>query len=146
VHLYRARALRAAGGAAAALAESVVAASAAAAAGQEGLAASALALEAELALAAGDRERALARSELALAKRDALGGAEDDAEIFVARAAALAASGRESEAESTRARGAERVREIAARITSPEWRRLFLEKVPAHRALLGQRSSSSGSE
>ncbi|MCC7535146.1 MAG: hypothetical protein IT379_02965, partial [Deltaproteobacteria bacterium] len=55
---------------------------------------------------------------------------------FLALGDALEATGRDAEAFAVRARGAARLREVASRIGDEEWRRRFLEDVPAHRRLV----------
>ncbi|HJL15260.1 MAG TPA: protein kinase [Sandaracinaceae bacterium LLY-WYZ-13_1] len=88
-------------------------------------------------LRSGDAARALRCSERAFAILEELGGIEEDeAEVYLAHAEALAAHGRPEEAAKVRALGRRRIEEVAARIADPEWRRRVLEDVPAHRALL----------
>ncbi len=102
----------------------------------EALEALALGVGAAAKLDRGDAAGAVELSERAMALRDRLGSIEEDeAELFLVHARALEASGRADEAASVRARGRERVQEIAARIADPELRRGFLEDVEAHRAL-----------
>jgi len=96
----------------------------------------ALVLAARAALACGDAEGALADSEVALALRDQLGGVpEDEAEIFLVRAEALASRGSHVEADRVLARGRARVEEIASKIEDAELRLQFLD-LPAHATLL----------
>jgi tetratricopeptide (TPR) repeat protein len=97
----------------------------------------ALALAARAYLRGEDASRALACSEEALRARDALGSVEEDeAEAFLVHAMALEVVGRSEMARDVVLRGCSRLRYIAARIADPEWRRRFLEDVPAHKALL----------
>jgi hypothetical protein len=105
--------------------------------GARGLCAVTLALAARARLAGGDPDGALPLSVRALMLRDELGGVEEDeAEIFLSHAAVLDACGRQGEAAVVRERGADRLRIVAARIADPEWRRRFLQDVPANRKLL----------
>lgn len=142
---YRARAYLALGRATDALAECDGAVDHARRASQSALAAAADALGARIEIALGHLDRALSRSASALAVRDSLGGAgEDDAYIFLARVLALRAAGELDEAEATRARGAARVREIAAGISRGDWRARFLTGVEENRALLEEPSPAAG--
>jgi tetratricopeptide (TPR) repeat protein len=87
-------------------------------------------------LAAGDVNGAIEQSARALARRDAIGGVEeDDAEVFLTHALALEAAGRKLDAKPVRQRGREQVESIARRITDDRLRKRFLEEVPAHLAL-----------
>ena len=87
-------------------------------------------------LAAGDVSGALEQSDRALARRDEIGGVEeDDAEVFLTHSIALEASGKTNEARAVRQRGRERVESIARTITDTKLRMRFLEQVPAHRSL-----------
>ena len=61
---------------------------------------------------------------------------EDEGEIFLAHARALAASGRPDEARTVLGLGVERIQFIAGHIKDPGWRARFLRDVPANRALL----------
>jgi predicted ATPase/predicted Ser/Thr protein kinase len=93
---------------------------------------------ASLHLRADRPERALTWSQRAFTLLDELGGVEEDeAEVYLAHAGALEALGRSEEAAEVRARGRRRLEEVAARIADREWRRRFLEDVPAHRELMG---------
>ncbi|MFK7988796.1 MAG: serine/threonine-protein kinase PknK [Sandaracinaceae bacterium] len=88
-------------------------------------------------LAGGDVERALSLSKRALAEAMATGGLEEDeAEVYVARIAALQAAGRVEEATRIRQEGQRRLLESAALIREEEWRQRFLSEVKAHRVLL----------
>jgi len=87
-------------------------------------------------LALRQNEAALQRSSRALALRDELGSIEEDeAEVFLANADALAALGRKDEALAVLARGRARLLDVAARIRDPDRRARFLSDVPAHRRL-----------
>jgi tetratricopeptide (TPR) repeat protein len=87
-------------------------------------------------LAAGDVDGAIEQSRRALARRDEIGGAEeDDAEVFLTAVVALEAAGRKEEAREVRQRGRDRVETIARRIADDGFRKRFLEEVPAHRTL-----------
>ena len=89
-------------------------------------------------LADGQLERAIATAREAMALRDDLGGIEEDeAEVFLALAAALEAGGETLKAAEVRAQGRGRLRDLATRIADPEWRDRFLHDVASHRALLG---------
>ncbi|MCC7536508.1 MAG: protein kinase [Deltaproteobacteria bacterium] len=106
--------------------------------GTAGLRVGAFVLAARAGLAAGDVEGALAASADALALRDRLGSVEEDeAEVYVVRAAALGAGARYDEATAVRVAGRARVLEMAGRITDPAWRQRFLADVDAHRFLVG---------
>ncbi len=98
----------------------------------------ALAFSSAARLRLDDRIGALERSTRAMAIRDALGGLEEnEGDVFVAQAAALAASGRVDEAARISERGRARLVELAERIADPVWRDRFLHGPPAHRRLLG---------
>ena len=87
-------------------------------------------------LRAGRAARALEQTKEALALRDELGGLEEDeAELFLAHASALEASGHGQEASAAREAGAARLEEVAMRIRNADWRRRFLADVAAHRTL-----------
>ncbi len=136
VQAYRARALFTARAYAEAKREAEGAAREAEGAGMSALRAGALALSADASLALSDVDAALAASERALALRDELGGIEEDeAEVFLARVRALSAAERTEEAGRVRERGMARLAEVAAQITDPDFRRRFIEQVPAHGAL-----------
>ncbi|MCC7537676.1 MAG: protein kinase [Deltaproteobacteria bacterium] len=104
----------------------------------------ALTLAASASERAGDPAAAQELSERALARRDELGSIEEDeAEVFLVRARCLQAVGRHAEADVVLRRARERVTELANRIGDPDWRRRFLEDVPAHRQLMGENHSVS---
>jgi hypothetical protein len=87
-------------------------------------------------LAAEDIEGAIEQSQRALARRDEIGGVEEDeAEVFLTAVVALEAAGRKEEAREIRRRGRERVESIARRIADDGFRKRFLVEVPAHQAL-----------
>ncbi|MBI2897996.1 MAG: protein kinase [Deltaproteobacteria bacterium] len=103
-----------------------------------GVRASAFAVASRAALAAGDAAVALELSTRAVALRDEIGSVEEDeAEIFLAHVKSLAANGRPEDAARTLERGRQRVLEIAAGISDPEWRGLFLRRVAGHKDLVG---------
>jgi tetratricopeptide (TPR) repeat protein len=105
--------------------------------GEPGIAVMSHTVAASARLAVGDHEGALSVSTGAMARLDELGGIEEgEAELFVIHARALEAAGRHREARSVIARGRARIAQIADRISDPEWRRRFLEDVPAHRLLM----------
>ncbi|MEM9193097.1 MAG: protein kinase [Myxococcota bacterium] len=134
VKLYRARALQDRPQAAVELSAAVAAE--ASQGGADAIGAIAKALQAR-ALIKVDAEAAAVVALEALAIRDRLGSIEEDeAELFLIAAEALAAAGRTDEAEDTRARGRLRIEEVAQRISDPEWRRRFIEDVAANRALM----------
>jgi len=138
VDVYRARALsgREPPARVAELAEG--AAGRAEAAGVPAVAAGALAFASRSKLAAGDVAAALSLARRAMERRDALGGLEEDeAEVFLALAEALAATGDVTEEAAVRARGRERLAAIANGIADPERRARFLAATPAQRALCG---------
>jgi len=142
---YRARALQALGRADEAAGVADETAAAAERAGAPGLSAGALSIAARAHLDAGRVPEAIARSLRALEIRDAQGSLEEDeAEVFLTRAAALGAAGDEAQAAEVLARGRARLEEIARGISDPELRARFLGAVPAHRELLGGASSSMG--
>gem|GEM_PF-1512329 len=114
------------------------AAAAAAEAGLEGLHAMGLTGIAEIALAAGQVDVALESSLAALSLRDRLGGLEEgEAELFLARASALEAAGRNDEAREVRLRGRARILEIADGVGEEMLRRSFLTNVFANCELVG---------
>ncbi|MCZ7680939.1 MAG: AAA family ATPase [Sandaracinaceae bacterium] len=105
--------------------------------GRKALEVIALSVAAIAQLELGRTDEALASSERALELRDELGGLDErEGEVFLARALALSAAGRQEEAAAVRERGRERVREIARRIRDDAWRERFLADVAGHRALL----------
>jgi tetratricopeptide (TPR) repeat protein len=61
---------------------------------------------------------------------------EEEAEVYLVRAQSLRALGRHEDAADAARQGCSRVRDLASRIADPELQRSFLERVPAHRALL----------
>jgi len=61
---------------------------------------------------------------------------EDESELFVTHMRALIASGRDADAAEIRERGRARVRQIAERISDPQWRDRFLNDVAANRELM----------
>ena len=85
----------------------------------------------------GDRLAALQKAAGAMAIRDQLGGLEEDeAEVFVALAAAQDATGDRVSGAATRNRGRQRLLAIAAGIGDAELRTAFLDQVAAHCLLL----------
>jgi tetratricopeptide (TPR) repeat protein len=137
VALYRARAVAAAGDATDAGAAADQAVELAESIGAPVLLVLALTVAGRVRLRDGRADEALQRSLRAMALRDELGGIEEDeAEVFLVHAQALAAAGRRAEAREVQARGRERLWTIAGRIGDLEWRARFLRDVPAHRALV----------
>ncbi len=137
-HLYRANALLVARDAVAAVAEAQKARAESARIGWPSMQKSSATVLARALFALGRLDEADEASADAMPADDASGAQqEDEAEAFLVRAEILEASGRAAEAEQVRERGRTRVRELAARIEDPEWRRRFLTDVAAHRALLG---------
>jgi tetratricopeptide (TPR) repeat protein len=105
--------------------------------GATALEVAALAVASRARLEMGDREGALGHAETAMQLRDELGSVEEDeAEIFLALADALAAEGKYAEAHDAVLRGQSRLRYIAARIADRKWRDRFLNQVAAHRELM----------
>jgi len=95
-------------------------------------------VEARAALALGDATGAAAAMEAALARRDSIGGLEEDeGELFAVQVRVLEAIGRAEEAARARARAAAWLEATARRIADPTWRERFLCGVPAHRELGG---------
>jgi tetratricopeptide (TPR) repeat protein len=95
----------------------------------------ALTVGAEAARELGQSERALAWSGSALSLRDELGGIEEDElEVFAVRARVLEDAGETDEARGVRARGRERLGEIARGIGDPALQSMF-EQLPVHREL-----------
>lgn len=136
IRVYRAHALAARGDAASAVDEARRAAEAAAALKHAELEAIALGTAAHAELRRGDPAAALLLAERADEIRRTVGSMEEgEADIFLARAEALAAVGRAREAEAVRGAGAARLQDLASRIADPDWRRRFLRDVPAHAAL-----------
>ncbi len=79
---------------------------------------------------------ALTASTQAMTGRDELSSIEEDeAEVFLAHAKALAAAGRVEESNQVVERGLERLRYIGSRIGDEAVRARFMNDVPAHRAL-----------
>ncbi len=108
----------------------------AARAGMEALRVGALAVAARVRLHSGDVAASLAASSEAMSVRDTLGSVEEDeAEVFLAHALALAASGDVAGAARVRERGRARLQYLALRIENPSVRSRFLHDVPAHREL-----------
>jgi tetratricopeptide (TPR) repeat protein len=109
-------------------------------AGKAGMAAlrvGALAIASQVRLHEGEVEMALSASTQAMLGRDELSSVEEDeAEVFLAHAKALAAAGREEESRRVVERGLERLRYIGQRIADERVRARFLNDVPAHRALM----------
>ncbi len=109
-------------------------------AGKAGMAAlrvTALAIAALVRLHEGDIEMALAASTQAMTGRDELSSIEEDeAEVFLAHAKALAAAGRDEESKRVVERGLERLQYIGQRIGDEKVRARFMNDVPAHKALL----------
>jgi len=106
-------------------------------AGMVALRVAALAITAQVRLHEGDFELALAASTQAMTGRDELSSIEEDeAEVFLAHAKALAAAGRAEESQKVVERGLERLRYIAQRIADTSVRARFLNDVPAHKALM----------
>ncbi|MGE0790514.1 MAG: serine/threonine-protein kinase PknK [Sandaracinaceae bacterium] len=101
------------------------------------LQASALALASRAALLGDDEVAALADAERAMQLRDEIGTMEEDeAEIFLALAEALARSGQAERAREIVARGASRLEFLAGRIEDADWRAKFLSEVPINRRLI----------
>jgi hypothetical protein len=99
--------------------------------------AGALAVLALALLKHGDVLKALDAANSAMLVRNEVGGiGELESEIFAAQVDTLHECGRGSEAESFLVVARQRLAEVASRITDSEWRRRFLEDVPAHRELL----------
>jgi tetratricopeptide (TPR) repeat protein len=137
VRVYRARALLEMGRAAEARLVARETAEEAERSGQLSLGALALSAEAQSALVLGDPRDAARVAGKALELRDRLGGVEEnEAEIFVSYAEALAGCGRSREALEILARGRERLAQVMRGIADHEWRERFVNAVPAHRALL----------
>ena len=107
-------------------------------AGALALAMNALAVASRAHLAAGDIELATELAQQAHAIRESVeeGVEEDEAEVFLALAEALEASGRHQEASAVRQEGRERTRALAMRIADETWQQRFLSEVPDHRRLL----------
>ena len=88
-----------------------------------------------LAMALGDRERALSRANDAVALLGEMGAIEEDElEVLRAHADALDANGLNEAAEVARARADHRREEMAGAITDPELRRRFLAYVSQNSA------------
>ncbi len=137
VRLYRARALVRAGDGDSAAREATAALEEAQRGVQRALSAQAESVLARALLILGSEGEAEDASRRAMQLRDAADGlVEDEAEVFLVRAEALDACGRAEEAETVRAHGRARVRDLASRIADPGWRERFVRDVPAHRALL----------
>jgi hypothetical protein len=101
------------------------------------LEATALAVASRAALSTGDATGALTDARRAMALRDEIGAMEEDeAEIFLALAAALRANGLLEEAREIVARGASRLEFLAGRIADGDWRARFLVEVPNNRRLI----------
>jgi eukaryotic-like serine/threonine-protein kinase len=97
----------------------------------------ALALASRAHLEAKDPGGALGLSARAIELLESLDGIEEDeAEVFLAHARALAASGHAAEAQAVAARGRARLMRVADGIGDRSWRERFLEDVAAHRALM----------
>jgi tetratricopeptide (TPR) repeat protein len=97
-------------------------------------------------LVLGDAEEAARFARDALFLRDELGGVEEnEAEIYVTYADALAASGRSSEAEEILAAGHARLVDVVAGIADAEWRERFVRAVPANRRLMSASKPVSSS-
>ena len=136
IRIYRVRALLPSD-AASAVAEAQAAVEDAEGQGLDALRVMALMAAARVALVREKSEDALACTVAAMELRDRLGSVEEDeAELFLMYADALERSGRPDDANAIRAKGRERVRELAAAIADEEWRGRFLDDVPAHRRLL----------
>ena len=136
VRLYRARARMPADPPGVA-AEAHALAGEARAAGLPALEATALAVASRAALASGDVATALEHAERAMALRDELGTMEEDeAEVFLALAEALRASGDRERARGGVARGASRLEYLAGRIADVDWRARFLVEVPINRRII----------
>jgi tetratricopeptide (TPR) repeat protein len=104
---------------------------------QVAIAARAASETARAALLAGDNQGALEQSKRALTLRNDVGGlAVDEADVFLVRALALRRAGEEAELRAVTRSGRDRIRELAARITDPEWRERFLTAGPANAELL----------
>ncbi len=87
-------------------------------------------------LARGDAKGALAAARRAEERREALGGVEEaEAELYVILISALEANGEHEQAAIVKDRGRRWLASVARRIADPEWRKRFLEDVPAHRTL-----------
>ena len=72
-----------------------------------------------------------------MALRDEIGAMEEDeAEVFLALAGALHASGRLEDSREVVARGAARLEYLAGRIADADWRARFLVEVPINRRLI----------
>ncbi len=100
--------------------------------GLPGIRALALTIAARALLGAGETARALERSTAAMAVRDEMGSLEEDeADVFATHARALLAGGRPDDADTVRARGRERIEELAARIRGAEWRERFMRGIAA---------------
>jgi hypothetical protein len=137
--LYRVRARWALGEVGPALDEALEVASLAREREHRSLASQAEALAARLSLALGRQAEAMVMSQAAYDRLDREGEvAEDEAEIFVARSEVLAHAGRAADADAVRREGAERLRELASRISDVAWRERFLEGPSLHRALLAR--------
>ncbi|MBI5503126.1 MAG: protein kinase [Deltaproteobacteria bacterium] len=137
VRLYRLRALLALPDPAAMSGEADAALAEAERLGAPGLLVLTLTVAARGRLACGDGPGALVLSERALGLRDQLGGVEEDeAEIYLTHARALAAVGRIEEARCVQQTGRDRLWAIAGRIADLGWRARFLRDVPAHRMLV----------
>jgi tetratricopeptide (TPR) repeat protein len=98
--------------------------------------AAALALLAEIQLAGGDADDALAVTGQSIALLDAHGSAEAEAHIRLIRARALARAGRVADARTEVTRARRRVHERAARISDPALRQSFLRGIAIHHRLL----------
>ncbi len=98
-----------------------------------GLCVTALAIQARMALSAGDLPGALDRSTRALALRDQHQGIEEDeAEVFLVHAEALSANGQPDAARAVLERGRRRLYEVADGISDVSWRQRYLDGVAAH--------------
>jgi len=108
-----------------------------------GVAASATAVAAMAALAAGDVAAGVMLSSDAMVILEEIGSIEEDeAELFLARARAADAAGDSATASAFAARGLQRVAAVSERIGDPELRERFLRNVAAHREL--ERLSTAG--
>ena len=86
-----------------------------------------------------DPQQALAQSKLALTIVELRGGIEEDeAEVYLARIAALKADGQLAEASDLRMQARKRIELVAVHIKDPEVRLSFLEAVTCHRELFAE--------
>lgn len=97
----------------------------------------ALSVAARAWLQKGDAEMALSLGRRAMQLHDEIGALEEDEiDVFLTHVRVLLANGDRDEAHAVLAKGKARLKELADKITDPEWRRRFLEDVKEHRELL----------